>query len=117
MLARLEELAASMESSSDVEEFLRRDREFHLLSYSVAETGVLGDLVHRLWNTTQHYRRAFAIQLNSHSWRVVHDEHHMLTTALREDDIVGAEGVLEAHIRRTRCELERHPGIFHIVQA
>jgi len=116
MLDRLQELALQMEGSSDVEDFLRRDREFHLLSYSVAETGMLGDLVHRLWNTTQHYRRAFALQLDRHSWRVVHDEHHMITTALCEDDIDGAERVLEGHIRGTRRELERHPEIFQTFQ-
>lgn len=112
LLDRLEELAIHMEASNDVEDFLRRDREFHLLSYSTAETGMLGDLVHRMWNTTQHYRRAFALQLDRHSWRVVHDEHHMLTTALREDDIAGAERVAEGHIRRTRRQLSRHPEIF-----
>lgn len=112
LLASLEELAIEMQSSTDVEEFLRRDREFHLLSYSTAETGVLGDLVQRMWNTTQPYRRAFAMQLDRRSWRVVHDEHHMITAALREHDITGAERVLEGHIRRTRRQLSRHPEIF-----
>ncbi len=111
-LARLEELATAMEASTDVEEFLRRDREFHLLSYSGAETGLLDDLVRRLWNTTQHYRRAFATRLDRRTRRVVHDEHHMMTTALREDDVLGAERVLEGHIRRTRRELSRHPELF-----
>lgn len=62
-IAELEDLARRMEESLDVEEFLRLDREFHLLSYRPAETRMLGDLVARLWNTTQHYRRAFAQRL------------------------------------------------------
>ncbi|MGY1814787.1 GntR family transcriptional regulator [Blastococcus sp. SYSU D00820] len=111
-LRELEELAVRMEGSADVEEFLRRDREFHLLSYRAAETAVLSDLVHRLWNTTQHYRRAFATRMDRRSRRVVHDEHHMITTALRDGDVTGAERVLEGHIRRTRRELARHPEIF-----
>lgn len=111
-LLQMEELAHSMERTDDVEEFLRLDREFHGLSYRPAITTVLGDLVQRLWNTTQHYRRAFTLLLDEHSRRVVHDEHHMLTTALRDGDIDGAERILEGHIRRTRRELSQHPTIF-----
>jgi len=117
LLGRLEDLATCMEASTDVEEFLRRDREFHLLPYSVADTSVLGDLVHRLWNTTQHYRRAFAVRLDRRSRRVVHDEHHMILTALRDGDVTGAERVLEGHIRRTRRELSRHPEIFQTFES
>lgn len=111
-LRRLEDLSAQMEASTDLEQFLRLDREFHLLSYSTAETGMLSELVHRLWNTTQHYRRAFSITLDSRSRRVVHDEHHMITAALRDGDVAGAERVLEGHIRRTRLRLSEHPEVF-----
>jgi DNA-binding GntR family transcriptional regulator len=111
---RLDELAARMQRSEDVEEFLLLDREFHLGSYAVANTAVLGDLVNRLWNTTQHYRRAFTLLLDEHSARIVHDEHHMLAAALREGDPDGAERVLAGHIRRTRLRLARHPEVFEI---
>lgn len=111
---RLEELATRMQRTSDVEEFLRLDREFHLGSYESAHTTVLGDLVRRLWNTTQHYRRAFTLLLDEHSARVVHDEHHMLLSAIRERDTEGAENILAGHIRRTRLGLARHPEVFTI---
>lgn len=111
---RLDELAARMQRCDDVEEFLLLDREFHLGSYAVAHTTVLGDLVHRLWNTTQHYRRAFTLLLDEHSARVVHDEHHMLVAAVRERDSEGAENVLAGHIRRTRLSLGRHPEVFDL---
>ena len=111
-LHMLEELASRMEASSDLEEFLRLDREFHLLSYSTAETGLLGDLVDRVWNTSQHYRRAYSIGLDGRSRRVVHDEHDMIVASLRAGDIEGAERALEGHIRRTRRGLARHPDIF-----
>ncbi|GAB7003460.1 hypothetical protein JCM18899A_09310 [Nocardioides sp. AN3] len=81
-------------------------------SYSAAQTALLGDLVDRLWNTTQHYRRAFATGLDDRSRRVIHDEHHLITSSLRADDVTGAEQALEGHIRRTRRELARHPEIF-----
>jgi DNA-binding GntR family transcriptional regulator len=113
-LDRLDELVQQMQNTDDVEEFLRLDREFHLGSYASAATTVLGDLVHRLWNTTQHYRRAFTLLLDEHSARVVHDEHHMLVTAIRDGDSDGAESVLAGHIRRTRLALSRHPEVFEL---
>lgn len=111
-LTRLEQLAAEMERADGVEAFLRIDREFHLLSYAAAETTFLGDTVQRLWNSTQHYRRAFTQLLDEDSNRIVHDEHHMLVRALRDGDADGAERVLVGHIRRTRLQLARHPEVF-----
>jgi DNA-binding GntR family transcriptional regulator len=108
----LDELAIRMERTDQVEEFLRLDREFHLGSYESAQTTVLGDLVRRLWNTTQHYRRAFTLLLDEPAARMVHDEHHMLAVAIREGDSDGAEHILEGHIRRTRLGLARHPEVF-----
>ena len=108
----LAELAEEMQGSGDVEQFLELDREFHLGSYAGADTTFLGPTVERLWNTTQHYRRAFTRLLDSDSHRILHDEHHMLVAALRERDSNEAERVLLGHIRRTRRQLARHPEVF-----
>ena len=109
---RLAELADAMESASDDEEFLRLDREFHLGSYAEADTAVLGDLVLRLWDRTQHYRRAFTRVFRSTGDRSAHYDHHLLVAAFRRGDTDEAERILAAHIRRTRLELARHPDIF-----
>jgi DNA-binding GntR family transcriptional regulator len=111
-LDRLADLAERMARTTDVEEFLRLDREFHWATYAGADTLVLGDLVRRLWNTTQPYRRAYTLIIDAHSQRIVHDEHHMLVTALREGDVDTAERVIEGHIRRTRRLLSSHPEVF-----
>jgi DNA-binding GntR family transcriptional regulator len=111
-LENLENLAKAMVNTDDVEEFLRLDRAFHLSMYEGARTLVLGDLVERLWNTTQPYRRAYTLMIDADSQRIVHDEHHMLVTALREGDVDSAERILEGHIRRTRRRLAAHPQIF-----
>jgi DNA-binding GntR family transcriptional regulator len=66
----------------------------------------------RLWNSTQHYRRAFTRLFRSEGDRSVHHDHHLLVSAIRRTDLDEAERVLAGHIRRTRLELARHPDVF-----
>ena len=108
----LGELVEQMRKTRDIERFLELDREFHLGSYRGAETTFLAPTVERLWNTTQHYRRAFTRLFDVESNRILHDEHHMLVAAIRENDPDEAERVLFGHIRRTRLQLTRHPEVF-----
>jgi DNA-binding GntR family transcriptional regulator len=110
----LEFLAHSMEPSSDVERFLRLDREFHLSALEPAKTSVLGDTVLSLWNRTQHYRRAVTRLFYEEGDRSVHHDHHLIVTALRRRDAEEAEQVLARHIRRSRLELGRHPELFEL---
>ncbi len=112
MIDRLDALADAMEASTDVEQFLDLDREFHLSSYSAADTSVLGELVVQLWNRTQHYRCAFTRMIRGVEDRSVHHEHHLIVSAIRRRDAEDAERLLAGHIRRTRLELERHQEIF-----
>ncbi len=108
----LEQLAYRMESAEDVESFLRLDREFHLLTYSEAPAGMVRDLVERLWNTTQHYRRAFA-QINGiDKSSITHMEHRLIIDSIKRRDIEEAQRVLSSHIRRTRLSLINHPELF-----
>lgn len=111
-LNRLDELALAMERAEDADIFLGLDREFHLLSYSGADTVVLGDIVQRLWNMTQQYRLVFTRLLDPASTQAVHDEHRMLVNALRAGDDDQAELVAQSHIRRTRLRLSLHPEVF-----
>lgn len=117
-LSRLAELAEQIsEVGSDTEAFLALDREFHLLSYSKAETTQLLPLVHKLWNTTAPYRRAYVAGWDLSSRGIAHEEHHLIVAALRDDDVEEAEHVLAGHIRRTRRQLAKHPQIFDAAPA
>ena len=109
---QLAELAERMEKNREVEVFLKLDREFHLLSYAGADTLLLGEIVARLWNTTQHYRRAYTRLLASDGFKPAHYEHHLLLTAILKNDVDDAERVLYGHIRRTRLKLSQHPTVF-----
>lgn len=112
-MARLDELQARIEANSDLEEFLRLDRELHLLTYSGNPYRELDELIDRLWNTTQPYRRAY-VQRSGHvrDW-VINAEHRLLLDAIRRSDTQDAERILAGHIRRTRLALlpvlDHHP--------
>ena len=111
-LAKLESLVSAIELSTDLESFLRLDREFHLLSYAGASEGMLSDLVERLWNTTQHYRRAFRNVVNPNESNITQFEHRIIMDAIARKDSDQAERALEGHIRRTRIELAAHRELF-----
>lgn len=113
LIAELQELVVQMESTTDVETFLRLDRQFHLLTYSKAETVLVGDMVNRLWNTTQHYRRAYSQMMAATSFKPAHYEHHLLFASIINRDVEDAERILFGHIRRTRLELAQHPDVFN----
>ena len=114
---RLGELTAAMESGTDVAAFMRLDREFHLLAYSAAPNGTLAEIIHRLWNTTQHYRRAYSEMVRGTSLDVTHLEHRLLVDAITRGDAEDAERTLTGHIQRTRRELEKHPEVFEVPPA
>jgi DNA-binding GntR family transcriptional regulator len=113
VIEELQELIAQMESTTDVERFLKLDRRFHLLTYSRAETVLVGEMVNRLWNTTQHYRRAYSQMMAATSFKPAHYEHHLLLSAIINKDVDDAERILFGHIRRTRLELAQHPNVFN----
>ena len=109
---RLGELADEMEAGGGLDAFMRADREFHLSSYAGAASGEMWQIIHRMWNTTQHYRREFTRLAVADGLTVTHLEHRLLLDCIRRQDPDDAERVLVTHIRRTRLELEKHPEIF-----
>lgn len=101
-----------IEATSDINEFLTLDREFHLSSYSHCDMEPLSTTIVRLWNSTQHYRRMFMLVTESQRRWVVNSEHNLLLDALERRDAPDAELRLHAHIRRTRVALSHHPETF-----
>lgn len=111
-VAELSRILDEIETSDDVETFLRLDRDFHLLAYSWAPKGMIRDLIDRLWNTTQHYRRAFVKLSGVQKGSVTHLEHRLILDSIKRKDLDDLEINLAAHIRRTRNSLVAHPEIF-----
>lgn len=98
-------LLAQIEDGVSITEFLRLDRQFHLLTYSGCRIESMTTMVMRLWNSTQHHRRIFMEQSGLDRRWVVNSEHRLLLDAIERRDSVRAEQMLAAHIRRTRTDL------------
>lgn len=112
-LAQLAELQDRIEAGlGDVRQFVLLDREFHLLTYAGCSISQLHASIVRMWNTTQHYRRAFVTLTGPSRQWVITAEHRLLLDAITRQDSVDAERYLSGHIRRTRIELTRHPDVF-----
>jgi DNA-binding GntR family transcriptional regulator len=109
---QMEDLVIAMENAVTLEEFMDFDRQFHQLSFRSAGMPTLLDMVERLWNTTQHYRRAFVQIVGMDGLRESHLEHRLLLAAIRRRDRRSAEELLGLHIRKTRLSLADHPEIF-----
>jgi DNA-binding GntR family transcriptional regulator len=109
---RLGQLVDEMAAGAGLDAFMRADREFHLSSYAGAASTEMGQIIHRMWNTTQHYRREFTRRAAEDGLSATHLEHRLLLDCIRRHDPDDAERVLTMHIRRTRLELEKHPEIF-----
>jgi DNA-binding GntR family transcriptional regulator len=111
-IAELERLQAEIENVDDIEHRLVIDRQFHLLTYSACPVELLQSMATRFWNTTQHYRRAYArITQGQRQW-VINAQHRLMIDAIKRADLEDAEALIAAHIRRTRVELEHHPELF-----
>lgn len=107
---QIEHIAALCDQISavtNVEDFLRLDREFHLLTYAGAQMKTLRDMIDKFWNTTQHYRRKFTERGSRESMAIVDAQHRLLVGAIRRRDEEEAERVLLGHIRSTRMDLVR----------
>lgn len=111
-LAELTELQERIESTEDVEQFLVLDRQLHWTTYRHHQAEELASIVARLWDTTQHYRRAFTRLTGARRGWIIRAEHRLLIEALRDRDHASAEHILQLHIRRTRVELANHPELF-----
>jgi DNA-binding GntR family transcriptional regulator len=110
--AHLEDVQRQIEQNTDLDRFLDLDREFHLGTYAGCQIDPLTTMVTRLWNSTQHYRRAYVALGGPDRMWVVNSEHRLILDAVVRRDSVDAERFLEGHIRRTRIELGHHPSVF-----
>ncbi|MCE7798028.1 GntR family transcriptional regulator [Sphingobium sufflavum] len=92
----------------DVEAFLPLDRQFHWIAYRGHEVPQLAQIVERLWDTTQSYRRAYAKLALTNGGKVMRAEHQMIFSAIERREVEMAQAALVLHIRRTRVGLANY---------
>ncbi|HXT09436.1 MAG TPA: GntR family transcriptional regulator [Roseiarcus sp.] len=96
-----------LESVATVEDYIQRDREFHLRTYARARMPQLLAMVERFWNSTQHFRRQFVKESLAKDGLPFTDPHHlMLMDAIRGRDAEAAQTLVRLHIRRTRLQIQ-----------
>jgi DNA-binding GntR family transcriptional regulator len=95
------------EQVTDVDEAIALGREFHWITYRRHEAPLLAQMVERVWDTTQSYRRAFLTKTLPSGDRTHDVEHQLLFDAIIKGEIETAQAVLVMHIRRTRIALQR----------
>lgn len=108
----LSRIQDSIERTNDIEEFLRLDHRLHWATYRRHEARELADIIARLWDTTQHYRRAYTRLVGDSRRWIINSEHRLLIEAVRDRDVDMARHILTMHISRTRKELNAHPAVF-----
>lgn len=96
-----------MEKVTDVDEFLALNRHFHWTSFSRHQAPLLAEIVARLWDTTQPYRRAYAKLALEDAERMatMQIERNLLFGAIKRRELDLAPRLLSVHIRRTHLGL------------
>lgn len=110
--ADLDEMAAikaRLERFTDLDEYLALSRAFHWKAFSGADMPLLVQIVERLWDTTQSYRRAYAklALQDGERGETMRAERDLLFGSIRRREIDLAGRLLSIHIERTSMSLER----------
>lgn len=110
-VAEMRHAQDEIEQTRDVERFLLLDRQFHWAAYRGQRAPQLAQMIERLWDTTQGYRREYVKLALSNGARNVATEHRLLIEAVERRDADTASAVLVLHIRRTRVGLRNYSRI------
>lgn len=107
-IGEMHDVLRAMDDADDVERFLSLDRKFHWISYRGHQSPLLAEMVERLWDTTQSYRRAYARLSLKNGGTIMRSEHRLLFGAVARREVETAQMALAMHIRRTRIGLVRY---------
>jgi DNA-binding GntR family transcriptional regulator len=112
-IEEMREILAELIKVDTVEDFLPLDRAFHWASYRGHNAPQLAQIVERLWDTTQSYRRAYAKLALKNGAIIQRTEHELLFGAILRREIETAQATLLMHIRRTRVGLVNYGYLLH----
>jgi DNA-binding GntR family transcriptional regulator len=104
-IEEMRDIIARLDAVTEVEEYLPLDRAFHWASYRRHNAPQLAQIVERLWDTTQPYRRAYTKLSLKNGAKIMQTEHKLLFGAFERREVETAQATLVMHIRRTRIGL------------
>jgi DNA-binding GntR family transcriptional regulator len=108
--ARMREIKAELEQVTDADGYMPLAHRFHWTAFGGHKAPLLAQIVERLWDTTHHYRRAYAelVLQNTELMRVMRAERDLLFGAIVRRELDLAPRILGVHIRRTHIGLLEH---------
>jgi DNA-binding GntR family transcriptional regulator len=103
----MREVKQRLDAVTDLDEYLPLSREFHWISFRRHQTPLLAQIVERLWDTTQSYRRAYAHLAfrDAERLQLMRAERDLLFGAIERREFDLAPRILGMHIRRTHMTL------------
>lgn len=97
-----------LQEVTDIDQAVQLGRYFHWISYRGNTSPLLAQMVERVWDTTQSYRRAY-LKLSLSQGNNTHStEHWLLFDAVEQREVETAQAALIMHIRRTRLGLVKY---------
>lgn len=115
----MREVKARLERVTDADDYMPLAKAFHWAAFSGHQAPLLAQIVERLWDTTHHYRRAYAVLAlqNAELMDVMRTERDLLFGAIVRREVDLAPRMLSAHIRRTHIGLLEHGGLLESDQS
>lgn len=104
-IAELRAVLDELDGENDLDRAVALGRKFHQISYRRHNAPLLAQMVERLWDTTQSYRRAYLAMAKGGGLTTHDTEHWLLFDAIEQGEIETAQAALVMHIRRTRTRL------------
>jgi DNA-binding GntR family transcriptional regulator len=108
--AELRETAALLRTVERVDDYMPWSRKFHWTAFRGHRAPLLAQIVERLWDSTQSYRRAYARLALQDAVRmeVMRSERDLLLSAIERRELDLAPRILALHIRRTKTSLSEY---------
>jgi DNA-binding GntR family transcriptional regulator len=115
-IAEMREVKGRLEAARDVDDYLPLSRQFHWTAFRGHQAPQLAQIVERLWDTTQIYRRAYArLALQDEERReIMRAERSLLFGAIARRELELAPMLLRMHIHRTHTGLLKYR---HLLEA
>ena len=112
-LAEMREVKGRLERVTDADDYMPLARQFHWAAFRGHRVPLLAQIVERLWDTTHHYRRAYAVVVlqNAELKDVMRAERDLLFGAIQRREVDLAPRILGMHIRRTHVGLLDHADV------